>query len=175
MDLHSPGLIGLYDLWAQRRAGREFPARANFEPAELKPVLGQLSIFEVHRDPLRFKCRLHGSTAARRLGFDMTGKFVDEAPKPRWSAGAGGHFASVVAGRAPSASRYRNVVYGEWLLNMETLVLPLSKDGSVIDNLFATVVYDDAKPTQAEWHRGHEPTVERFGFQYDLHAPAGAK
>lgn len=175
MDLHSPSLIALYDLWARRRDGRQFPARADFQPVDLKPVLGYLSIFEVHRDPLRFKCRLHGSTAARRVGFDLTGKFVDEAPKPRWAAGAGGHFVSVVEARAPSASRYKNVLYGEWLLNMESMVLPLSSDGSVIDHLFATVVYYDPRPTQPDWHRGHEPTVERLGFQYDMHAPATAK
>ncbi|MGH6982157.1 MAG: PAS domain-containing protein, partial [Stellaceae bacterium] len=76
MDLHNPALIALYDLWAQRRRDRKFPARADFQPADLKLVLGHLSIFEVHRDPLRFRCRLHGSLTAQRLGFDMTGKFM---------------------------------------------------------------------------------------------------
>ncbi len=171
MDLHSPNLIALYDLWAQRRAGREFPARCDFQPGDLKPVLGLLSIFEVHRDPLRFKCRLHGSIAADRLGFDMTGKFVDQAPKPKWSEGAGGHFARVVTERAPSAARYKNIIYGEWVLNMESLVLPLSNDGSHVDCLFATVVYYDPRPKSLEWPKEPEPAVSRAGFQYDYREP----
>lgn len=171
MDLHSPGLIGLYDLWAQRRAGRAFPARRDFDPGDLKQVLGLLSIFEVHRDPLRFKCRLHGSIAARRLGFDMTGKFVDEAPKPKWSEGAGGHFKRVVIERAPSMSRYQNIIYGDWVLNMELLVLPLSSDGTDIDCLFATVVYYDPRPKSPESPPEPEPAISRSGFQYDLRQP----
>jgi len=171
MDLHSPGLIELYDLWAQRRAGREFPARRDFQPCDLKQVLGLLSIFEVHRDPLRFKCRLHGSIAAQRLGFDMTGKFVDEAPKPKWSQGAGGHFRRVVIERAPSAARYQNIIYGEWVLNMESLVLPLSNDGSQVDCLFATVVYYDTRLKSPEWLKEAEPAASRSGFQYDYREP----
>ncbi|HXE15591.1 MAG TPA: PAS domain-containing protein [Stellaceae bacterium] len=171
MDLHSPALIALYDLWAQRRAGRAFPARHDFDPADLKPVLGLLSIFEVHRNPLRFKCRLHGSTAAQRLGFDMTGKFVDEAPKPKWSEGAGGHFKRVAMEGAPSAARYQNIIYGEWVLNMESLVLPLSNGGSQVDCLFATVVYYDPRFKSPELLPETERAASRSGFKYDYREP----
>lgn len=174
MDLHSPRLISLYDLWAERRAGREFPARRDFELADLKPVMGLLSIFEVHRDPLRFRCRLHGSTAAQRLGFDMTGKFVDEAPKPKWSEGAGGHFKHVVMEGAPSASRYQNIIYGDWVLNMESLVLPLSSNGAEIDCLFATVFYYDQRLRSSDWPSEPTPAISRSGIQYDLREPNAA-
>src|SRR5690348_15860588 len=76
--LTNVALKRLHDEWRSRCRGRNFPARADFDPAEMGYILGNLSLVEVRRHPLRFFFRVHASNVATRLGFDMSPKLLDE-------------------------------------------------------------------------------------------------
>jgi hypothetical protein len=138
--LRSPILRRLYADWRARRHGR-FPRRADFDPADFGYILGGLSLLDVHRDPLRFRCRVHGTSLAWILGTEFSGKFLDEAPQTEYLRLVAAHLAQVVDSENPSAAWNTAGTddYLEW--ESEALVLPLSRDGETLDMLITAVIH----------------------------------
>lgn len=131
--LTSAALKRLHDEWRSRRRGRSFPARADFDPAEMGYILGNLSLVEVRRHPLRFFFRVHASNIATRVGFDMTRKFLDESPDARFRSLILDHYLRTLDERRPIAARHEQDVTDRTVLNCEALALPLAHDGENID------------------------------------------
>ncbi len=138
--LRSPALRRLYADWRARRHGR-FPRRADIDPADFGYILGGMSLFDVHRDPLRFRCRVHGTSMAWTLGMEFSGKFIDEAPQTEYVRLSTAHLTQVVNSERPSAAWNTAGTddYLEW--EAEALVLPLSRDGETLDMLISAVVH----------------------------------
>lgn len=131
--LTSAALKRLHDEWRSRRRGRSFPARADFDPAEMGYILGNLSLVEVRRHPLRFFFRVHASNIATRVGFDMTRKFLDESPDARFRSLILDHYLRTLDERRPIAARHEQDVTDRTVLNCEALTLPLAHGGENID------------------------------------------
>jgi hypothetical protein len=135
MEIASENLRRLLRGWETRRHGR-FPRRADIDPSDFRYILGAMSIFEVYREPIRFRVRLHGTDMVRRLGYDLTGKFVDEAPNRQWAAVAGEILGKAVREEACFFVRHSNRLIDHRLWNIERLILPLSgRDGQTLDML----------------------------------------
>lgn len=69
------------------------PRREDFDPIEIPQALGGITIFDVERDPWRFRVRIVGTRIVEETGRDTTGVYVDElehtAPiiaRARWAA-----------------------------------------------------------------------------------------
>jgi hypothetical protein len=143
-EIRAPRLKRLLEDWESRRNGREFPGRADFTPADLKYILGNLSLIDVAYDPLRFSYRLHASILSQQIGKEMTKKSVDEMPSAGHAQLAREHFTEVVQKRVPIAHRRDHVFIDvDAPHDCEALVLPLSSDGTVIDMLMSALVWDD--------------------------------
>lgn len=138
--IRTPLLQRLYDDWERRRRGREFPARADFDVLDMKYAMGNLTIVEVAYDPLRFRFRLHGTRISQRVGYDMTGKGLEELP-PALSPMVRRHFTAVIEERRPLAEVRERQVADEGVLDSEVLALPLSRDGRIIDMLMVGVCF----------------------------------
>jgi len=149
MELIAPELRRLCADWNERRFGR-FPKRADFDPRDFKYILGRLSLIDIHRDPLRFFYRIHGSDVARRVGLDLTGKFIDDAREPEHRDLALRHFVMVAETGEPSVMLHRQEMVGDQVWNFEALVLPLSRDGETLDMLLNGIVYHKSKNAGAE-------------------------
>ncbi|MBV8535853.1 MAG: PAS domain-containing protein [Alphaproteobacteria bacterium] len=143
-DINAPQLRRLHEDWDQRRRGREFPARADFDPLDLKYILGDLSLVDVLRDPLRFRYRLHASNLVNRGGIDMTGRLVDEMPDERRRGNTLRHYNKVMSGRAPSVVSLQNEYTDLRSWHCEVLVLPLATDGATIDMLMVAFAWENA-------------------------------
>jgi len=140
LELKTPMLRQLYQDWDKRRGAREMPARADFDPLDLKYCIGNLSLIDVAHEPLRYRFRLHASTVAQSVGFDLTGKNLDAMPDLEYRRVVADHYAEVVAARLPVA-KYRNrQMTDRHLWHCEVLVLPLSSDGKIIDMLMSGLV-----------------------------------
>jgi hypothetical protein len=139
LELHAPQSRRLYDDWETRRHGRLFPARADFDPLELRYIIGNLSLLDVLRDPLRFRYRVHSTNMAQFLGFDLTGKEVDAAPDPQRGRQIKDHFIAVVDSGEPSVRHHEWLGGNHRTMRHESLVLPLAKDGTTIDMLLSAV------------------------------------
>ena len=141
MNIQAPDLQRLHQDWDRRRRGREFPARADFDPLDLKYILGSLSLIDVLRDPLRFRIRLHATNIVDRAGLDLTGKLVDEMPEDRRKV-AVGHYRDVIDARAPIVRLYEHRPLDERMWDCEVLVLPLGSNGTDIDMLMSAFVWN---------------------------------
>lgn len=145
LDIKAPMLRRLFEDWEQRRRGRQFPARADFDPLDLKYILGDLSLIDVLRDPLRFSFRLHASNLVDRGGIDMTGRLLDEMPDERRRANALRHYQKVMATRQASVTSFAREYTDHRSWDCEVLVLPLAADGTTIDMLMVAFAWHNAE------------------------------
>jgi hypothetical protein len=140
MDELSPHLGRAVCDWRALRRDTPIPKRADFDPLQFRYVLGMLSLLQVHRDPLRFRYRIHGTETARWVGFDLTGKFIDEGLNRDWAEKAHRHLWQVAATGKPSLERHFDQFIDHRTLNIEALVLPLSSDGVIPDYLISILI-----------------------------------
>jgi hypothetical protein len=141
IDTEAPQLRQLYAEWQAWRGIRELPSRADFDPVQLKYMMGRLSLLDVGYDPLRFHYRVHGTEIADRVGFDMTGKSLEAWPDAAHREQIREYFTEVIATRTPKIQhRERMVAHGR-ILRYTALALPLSSQGSAIDMLLTGVEF----------------------------------
>lgn len=69
-------------LWFDASGSGSLPGKGFLDPLRLRFLLGSLSLLEVQPDPLRFRYRLIGTDIVQRLGYELTGKWLDEHPDP---------------------------------------------------------------------------------------------
>lgn len=129
--------------WDQIRGSRPMPARADFDPLDVRYALGFVSLIEVHRGPLRFFFRLDGTKQVELFGIDCTRRYLDEAMPRDHAAMAAESYREVVERRQP---RYhsRKIRFHERIIDYEILILPFSSDGESVDLLMTGIVPDYA-------------------------------
>jgi len=141
-DLHDPRLRRLYEYWDSRRGARKMPSRDDLDPLEMRFILGNLLLVDVLPEPLRFRIRLHGSEMARRAGYDLTGRMLDELPDTQFGALARQSFTALVETGMPRCG-IRDRVMDARVYRYEVLLLPLSRDGTAVDMLLVGLIYID--------------------------------
>ena len=73
-----PILLGLFNYWNHKRAGKDVADRRDIDPTDMPPaLLPHLALVEIFDDN-RLKLRLAGTELVRQHGRDNTGKYVDE-------------------------------------------------------------------------------------------------
>jgi hypothetical protein len=143
--IQHPDLRTLYDYWDQRRRGRRWPARADINPVDLKFALGNLTLVDVHHDPLRFKFRLSGTLFAQRVGMDLTGKWVDEIPDEAYRNEVIERYRQVVDTGQPQVTLSERDFDGQ-PRKFEILRLPLSDDDKIVNMLLICPLYFEKPP-----------------------------
>jgi len=141
LEIRTAILQRLYRDWDSRRGGREFPSRADFDVLDFKYVIGQLALIDVSYDPLRFRFRLHGTGISQRVGYEMTGKELDDLPPPLVRSSMRRHYSEVVGRRVPIVEARERQIRDDSIVDSEALALPLSSDGKTIDMLMVGVVF----------------------------------
>jgi len=139
MELLSPLLQKLFQDWQARQHSR-FPRRADFDPADFRYILGAMSLIDVHREPLRFRYRVHATEVARWSGHDLTGKFMDDIGS-EYTHIVHKHFSDVVMNECPIVHWHIDELLNDKLWNLEALVLPISRDGDSLDMLLSAVAH----------------------------------
>lgn len=128
VPLEQPRLRQLLAYWQTKRGDRPFPARADIDPLELPFILGDLILFDVEPgteySPPRFRYRLFGSNIARRQGFDMTGKYIDQHPWQGFASRAREGYQRVMQTGQPDLIVRREEIDGR-LFRHQSLLLPL--------------------------------------------------
>jgi hypothetical protein len=72
-----PLLLSALRYWDGKRQGRALPERRDIDPLELdRRLLPHLLLIEL--DGARYRFRLIGTEIVRRLGYDPTGRYVDD-------------------------------------------------------------------------------------------------
>lgn len=130
----SPLFASLFKVWDGKRAGRTYPARSDFDPLELRPWLGRISLLDVlPGPPMDFRYRLCGSQTVAQYGLDLTGRRFSEACYIGTPSEAQAAMSELVRiGKV----RYRNDPVGDvrgFASMRERIYLPLAEDGKTID------------------------------------------
>ena len=127
-------LIRLYAYWQESRGAKRFPARTDIDPVDFSFALGRVSLVDVLATPRRFRFRLVSTVLTEHLGYEMTGKFLDQIPESEMRAYLERLYAVALERRNPLYARDEIVLDGRrW--KHEALVLPLSSDDRSIDML----------------------------------------
>ncbi len=146
--IRHPNLLRLYDYWAERRHGRSFPSRQDVDPVEFRFALGNVTLIDVLHEPLRFRFRLVGTLMAQRMGFDHTGKTLDEIADTDYRDSLIAAYRQIVEGRRPSTVLYEREINGK-PRRFEVLRLPLAADGETINMLLLCPQYFEPLPERS--------------------------
>lgn len=141
LTFERPELRDLLGLWHAKRQGRLMPARADFTPFDLKALLGNLTLVDVERDPLRFRYRLVGTTITQIVKRDATGCYFEDIYTGRLLETAVAVHAWVVQERAPlrifsRTGHVRNDVY-----TYDGVLFPLSADGERVNMVLGALLF----------------------------------
>jgi hypothetical protein len=146
-------LQALYAYWAAKRQGRPMPDRANIDPIEMKPWLGNLMLVE-RKDDGDYIYRLYGSTFVNQFKVDMTGKRVNELPEQQASL-LRTEYDAVVHSRMPMSRRYTATFdytsrdkRSQWQVerSWERLALPLTAGGEDVRMLLVAAFPIEPSP-----------------------------
>lgn len=147
-DLADGRLRQLFELWLAAMGGAKMPARKFADPIALHFLFGSLVLFEIERNPLRFRYRLFGTDLSNQLGIDPTGQYVNESKDKQ----AGIEMACLLNGVAidglPCRAFAKTDVCG-MSFQSEALALPLSdRVAGRADFILAAQVFDNTGPNQ---------------------------
>ncbi len=126
--------------WQSKVQKDRLPARRDINPVDVKYVLGSIVLVDVHRAPLRFRYRVHGTKLVQRDGFDMTGKWLSEHPEPEYRDRIFAAW-SVALASGGIMHGFRDYTVDNRVRTYEVLALPLAENGAVIDKLFVVQIY----------------------------------
>jgi hypothetical protein len=80
-DFAAPLLHQLHDFWHDCRGTSDVPNRDAFDPFNLRPWLGHMSIYETIQDGMDFRIRLEGTSIVAITGEDWTGKRASDVDR----------------------------------------------------------------------------------------------
>jgi hypothetical protein len=143
LSISHPRLRRLYEYWDQKRGARKMPARADIDPLDITFIVGNVILVDViPEEPLRFRIRLHGTNLSQRVGYELTGKMLDELPETEFRTLARQSFTRV-ASTAEATHGRRDRVFDGRFVQYETVIMPLSNDGERVDMIICGLIYDD--------------------------------
>jgi hypothetical protein len=92
---------------------------------------------------MRFRVRLQGTEIVQRLGFDLTGRTLDDLAMPAFRSLIANAVAEVAADGVPLL-RQRNMIMDDRLLRYEALILPLAGERGAVDTVMIGVLINGA-------------------------------
>ncbi|MEK9660545.1 MAG: PAS domain-containing protein [Alphaproteobacteria bacterium] len=130
----------MYDLWCAKAPPGILPRRSAFNPAELPHLLPYITIFDVAREPMRFRIRLVGTAIVDAMGVDTTGMWLDELDnianvhrRAEAMADTGKPYSLC---DLPLTWTHRD------FKRYSVLGLPLADDGRTVDKLLYTMLFE---------------------------------
>jgi hypothetical protein len=141
----------MYDFWSSKFAGARLPMKSDIDPLEigsLNPgILRQLCLFDVERDPYRFRYRLVGGAIPDAGGLAKPGLYVDQVDP------TGLVDAELVKICETGSPWYKigpaMIAHMTNIAAVESIALPLAGRGGRIDYLLSCTVY--------HWEKGYRP------------------
>ena len=142
--IDEPMLRSLKAYWDRKRGVRPMPRRADVDPLELRPHLGNLVMIEALPDLDDYRYRLIGTNVAGRHGRDSTGKTVRELYEQAdpivfdWSMAV---LNATVANQRPVRATNRLRMVDRDYVASDQLHLPLSEDGKSVNMILCEVLF----------------------------------
>jgi hypothetical protein len=144
-QLNDERLRRLFVYWRGLREGRPMPARRELDPIAFRYLLGHVCLIDVHRDPLRFQVRLHGTAMCARIHQDLTGQFIEALPESDLKTYLLERCRGLVETAAPLRVEHEREFEGR-IHRYEALWLPLAEDGATVSMLLLAMIYPPERP-----------------------------
>lgn len=138
-----PHIQGIHRYWLDKRGERFAPARADIKPAEMKPFLPYIMMWDLpsETEP-RFIIRLVGSHITGVLGQDNTGRDAVQSMPPPAAAMQREIFSQVINSKEPRFRTGRSHWSPEKSFRrFEACFLPLSEDGESVTMILGGVSF----------------------------------
>jgi hypothetical protein len=136
----------LYAWWYSKEAS-SVPDRSAVDPADLKRMLPNILISEVHHEPFRIRYRLVGTKVVEVTGFDIVGRFLDELlpaePNEPWMD----HYRWIHSHRLPLLGSTTVPTSAGAPFTYEFGIFPLRKGSESIEQFIAVEDYFDLRTT----------------------------
>jgi hypothetical protein len=135
-----PRLKALLQYWRSKCGPGRLPSRADIDPLELKPLLGNINLIEVVPQPdrsRRFRYRLFGTEFIFYHGGDLTGQWVDQIGNPVYREQLVGLYNHVVDTGATPLLSYDYILESR-RHRFQAVILPLASDGRSIDVILSS-------------------------------------
>lgn len=139
-----PKIQQAYAYWHRIHPSRRLPGRQHLDPTDIPQLLGYTRLLDIVGQPPRFMVRLIGTRFAERLGYDITGRFLDEVFEDFEGSSFQRRLVQTVESGKPIWSRgpirwfcqesYRTV---------ERIHFPLARDGKTIDMIWSVTCYQE--------------------------------
>ncbi|HUK60818.1 MAG TPA: PAS domain-containing protein [Stellaceae bacterium] len=144
-------IAGILAYWRSLRPGPGvFPGRQHFDPAAVAPLLPCIRLYDVFREPWRFRYRLVGTELVRHLGRDLTGTWFGENVPDEAQSKSYRDLVFVASGKGLSYHRgypaYTQAHKDH--LSAERILLPLAKNGHDVDMILGLSVLHAAVARQ---------------------------
>ncbi len=139
-EIRDPRLKRLFAYWGAARQDRAMPSRRDIDPLDFRYVLGHVMLVDVLREPLRFRCRLHGTEITQRVHYDLTGKLLDEIPDAEYRRYAIERCRGLATAAQPQRVEQNRELDGR-IHHYEALWLPFSDDQVTVSMLMCGLIY----------------------------------
>ena len=141
--IQHPILKRMVAFWDDRRAGRDWPLRTDFDPLEFWFAVGYVSLIDVRLEAgrRRYFFRLDGTRQVDLFGVDFTGKFLDQVYDAASLPLAEASYGAAVEQGEPQY-HVRQVDFHDRPIQYEIVILPLSRTGAAVDMLMTVVTRD---------------------------------
>jgi len=141
--IQHPILKRMVAFWDDRRAGRDWPLRSDFDPLEFWFAVGYVSLIDVRFEAgrRRYFFRLDGTRQVDLFGVDFTGKFLDQVYDAASLPLAEASYGAAVEQGEPQY-HVRQVDFHDRPIQYEIVILPLSRTGAAVDMLMTVVTRD---------------------------------
>lgn len=128
--------------WHRWRGHRRCPMRNDLDPLDFRQLLPNLFLVEqLPADGARFRYVLSGEVVRNTLGFELSGRYLDELFSGDMLTLAETHYGSVLAGNGHFAIQHW-IRRGVLVLEYRRLLLPLIGDSGRIDTVMGLALYD---------------------------------
>jgi hypothetical protein len=140
----------LHAWWLMHPGRSGIPDRRDLDPAALRTLLPNLFIADIEPQPFRVRYRLVGTEAVRVIGFDITGRYLDELltaePEVPWPD----YYRIVYDGREPLLGKVTASTRAGGTFTYEFGLFPLAQGGTTVAQVAAIEDYFDFNLTAAQ-------------------------
>ena len=141
----------LHAWWLAHRDESGIPDRRDLDPVALRTVLPNLFIAEAEHVPFRIRYRLVGTKAVQVIGFDITGRYLDEllsvASEVPWMD----YYRIAYESHEPLLGSVVVPARSGGTFNYEFGLFPLTQGGTRIEQFVAVEDYFDFDRTSAQF------------------------
>jgi hypothetical protein len=134
-------LAHVLSCWQRWRGVNLWPARDDIDPTDLRQILPNIFMVEVIDGGARFRYILSGATVRQQLGFELSGRYLDDTFTGAQLEHATSNYRAVLSGFGHYALQHWSQ-RGRPVMQFRRLLLPIATDRRHIDLVLGFALYD---------------------------------